>query len=172
MYEYLDNKGILEQTAFRYYAEGDTIEFALDVKALEPYRESMLKSKVPDARFAVEKIFNSNYTPCPCCGTISVLYPTSGNYCNKCWRFPSFSKENIEVFRTENGIESTVKRLWPQPTAPEVHRIFCADLDAAEKALESAGIKFDIDSGGRIMTTEVRETTEALDAAEIDYEEV
>ena len=64
MYGWLYNQGLLEKVCFEFKDYSDGVEFALDVKDLEPYRSEMEACGVDGATLAVRHIFDEPYTPC------------------------------------------------------------------------------------------------------------
>lgn len=75
MYGWLYEQGVLREVSFRFKDYSDMSYFALDVKALVPYREQMLNSGIENADISVHHIFDEEYSPCLYCGGIQLSWP-------------------------------------------------------------------------------------------------
>lgn len=75
MYGWLYEQGILKKASFEFKDYSEATYFAIDAKALAPYRKAMEASGVPNANIAVHHIFDEFYTPCLYSGAISLSWP-------------------------------------------------------------------------------------------------
>lgn len=123
MYGYLYNKGILKKESFVSKDYPDTFYFAVNTKALKPYREEMLNSGIENAELAVKHIFEEEYKPCVYCGAITLgwLMTTYRDTCGtvgrswECYGCKVFETANVskvaEVKRAK-GVAEAVKYEW------------------------------------------------------------
>ena len=134
MYAWLYNKGLLEKVCFEFKDYADGVEFALDVKDLEPYRSEMEACGIDGAALAVRHIFDEPYTPCTYSGAIELGWTMQGyrsvdGMVGRSWECGLSQGLNTEGIyavakvREEQGVKAAVKEMFAQldwePTLPE-----------------------------------------------------
>lgn len=128
MYGWLEEKGILKEIAFRYTqllenGEIDTIDFAVDVNKLLPYREAMEQSRIEDANIAVYAIFDADISPCRFCGGIELTWVMStyrnnsgcvsrSHECYRCRDLRSEVCYEIGEYKRKAGSIATIDKYW------------------------------------------------------------
>lgn len=143
MYGWLNEQGILQKIALAYQNCPNEIYFALDAKALEPYRRAMEESNVPEAALAVRHLLDEPYTPCQYSGAIQPgwlmdSYRETDGIVGRSWecdlvKFLSARAANdVRSTYETGGVKAAVQKVFSMYDWPEMQAEKLPDVKAAE----------------------------------------
>ena len=117
VYRWLDCHGVLKNTATRYFRDrkAKTICFEIDTQYLEPYRELILNSGIPDADIATKELFKEpdKSDCCEICGSVVINgFKNTRHRCSMCENINHVMDSYVRDLAEKRGRDAVRDYVW------------------------------------------------------------